>query len=1725
MANGTLANLAHSAFVCTPRSLAQRALHHLLCWPQECTVLDPTAGEGDLLFPTLSLPGVRQYGIEISAERANVARAELGKTAQIVTAAFEAVSIPRGSMSVVLAHPPYFFANGKRAEYVIISRVGEALVPGGILLAIIPARSAWDGIMINHWVRWYDQIRVWKFPDRRAPDDEGAFEDFTQICVVGIRRAEPVEVDPAERQRLQGYRWRVAASKGGGASGWEHGTPPPELPTARIADPYHVPSCRARPELVVRHADEALLLEALAHSGAHRSSEWEHATCWPEEETLDLPSMPLTGPAHLAAAILNDAVGGRVITGPDEGPDAQQCLFTAFIGSQWVKLPMRREEREKLHERHVIRVEARQWQDQPVLGVMDLDTGHWCYYEGQAALTFLEPWLKRLAEQVMRQRPPLYQLQPAAWELRLLTQFATDKRLPNAAFPGLAPAQMHRICAMGLSLDVTGRTAIQGEPGTGKTRLGTGSAARQAYRWRYRDHDFARDRQPAWVKRLRRAWLKNPRTLAMLGLEPVYGERLPATSQGAPQIREDPTSHQLVAYREIQTGTLVLPEDAGPRALPVLVTTPKKVTKEYGKEIHAAWPQAEVIDIDSYQDIPRFMQRCAQSTAPAVIGIFSHSATRAFGCTWEPAVQERVQLAWVPDLDPPDRAVLEAVCDRQGLVHGYRVPGTDRLITKELRLTHYRCPDCLREISVVPGSQHAKDDPTAHLAGQFKSEAAKDHKKREDKEDKEKEPVTSRVYFEKKQRWCRCQDRRNQERVKQGLKPRSTALWQQRWRADLREKYPPLTFAEWQRAMEGLRIQARQQEERATLHERAALIIADRDLQTRLTDAILADGQVLVRVAAIMHLETSACVSSEEVRQVFLELVQHSPILQETLIQETAHLLDWQPIFFRAALQRWQTEARVTEGRKQSTSSVRLPAVRLQTISGAIKAGRVEQRYQFQPAIPSSCSPYDFLYREFRGCVALAIVDESHNGRGTSTDIAHAHHLAMLSAQTRELTSGTHYGGDILSFYHYWFRFHPGFWKDLGLGWHDAAKALKLFGVIQEWTTEYESEARKWSGQTDVRVSTIPAPGLSSKLIPRLLTDLNYLTVLDVGAYMPPRIEIPELVNMSDPAVRTAYAEAEAVTRRVRAEQVALQEERQRLLHCLEQDEAARPALVALAAHAAEVEARHTTELAWAEARNTWGRERDLEGTYHEIVQKLEQMSQERNQTARMGKGTIPRWFAALPCDAPFTLEQIRRGTWGEELGKTLLLTTPRLCWDYLYPAEVRLREIVLKEVGEKRRVMVYIEQNELRSMSKRLAWVFQDLPTWTLPKNVKSEDRQQAILDAVHTKGITLLFVPYRKVNEGLNLQTAIDTIVWYELAMNLFLLDQASRRAWRLGKQEEVRIYYLAYAGTSGHSKLRKLGNQSGAAAAFAGEPARGALIEHVGADQTTLARLAASVDAQQVLEEEDEEDLFSLRYSEEEAQQLKDAFARRAAEEREVLQRGRQWLGGVVDTLPKRLPAFFAETSRPSVWAVQPTPRIVLTPATGEVVIQASPVQAAPPVETPPTVAPAPPSVVTVVSAPREQPDALVQEQRASQPQAKQPTPVRQTPPPSVSRQRTTSLPKRQKGPTAKATKETAREQQQALVPHTLIFGNAAHIALARRRKPAGTRARITRPKGTSPVDVRTIAAMDTLPDQEKRPQVVPLSLWDVAEDGEETEHLTQRASTQPTRKEVRKQQRLW
>jgi hypothetical protein len=429
-------------------------------------------------------------------------------------------------------------------------------------------------------------------------------------------------------------------------------------------------------------------------------------------------------------------------------------------------------------------------------------------------------------------------------------------------------------------------------------------------------------------------------------------------------------------------------------------------------------------------------------------------------------------------------------------------------------------------------------------------------------------------------------------------------------------------------------------------------------------------------------------------------------------------------------------------------------------------------------------------------------------------------------------------------------------------------------------TREVPSNDRSRSGLSDYRTSKTSAPGISSRLLPELLSEIVYIDILDVSAYMPPLFEYPEVVSLVDDELIAGVAQAtEAHTNAIAALKAAQATEQ--------------PAAIA----AAE-EQLGTAASALAERRQ-WASERNLAGAYQEMTNTLTERAKKGSSTCRMMSGILPRWFVAHPFAPPFQIWTTRKGKWSEDLGRVLEYQAPTLSPDHRYPLERRCDEIVGAELAEGRTVMAYYEQSTERDVGARLMQILARQNPWQLPDTVDAEDREDAIVAAVK-RGHKVVIVGYRRVSDGLNLQI-IDSIIWFEMAQHLILLTQASQRAWRLGKREEVRIYYLAYAGTVSHDKLKQLASQGGAAALFSGNAPQGGLAEHVGADQGALAQITQKLGA---------------------ATDLSAAFARRHQELASAIAAGRDWLGIDHDSLPDRM-AFIRAAAPHALWLPPTTP----------------------------------------------------------------------------------------------------------------------------------------------------------------------------------------------------------
>jgi hypothetical protein len=582
--------------------------------------------------------------------------------------------------------------------------------------------------------------------------------------------------------------------------------------------------------------------------------------------------------------------------------------------------------------------------------------------------------------------------------------------------------------------------------------------------------------------------------------------------------------------------------------LPQAITTPKRVTTTWEREISGAWPEAEIVVVEDYTDIARWMERCAVSAAPTVIAIISQSLTSPGRITWTTAVQPVDQgLVEVPDLD----AEGEAITDVQGRT--IAIKDTEgQIITKLEHQYRFYCPDCGQTIMDIPRGEAVvteQVDVDSDVAEAQDAEALA--------------PVGDIAHFLAKRRWCReC----------------GAALWTKAYIEPVAGAYPSLPFAEWSAAMEAI-------------ERKGGMIFVPRKRgHARLARA--ADGPV---VAAL-----------------------RPPV----------------------SIANWDTPG-------------------------------ADPRYALAPVSPTSWSPYDYLKQFYAGCCAFLGVDESHNTRGDNSEIARVIARAKRASQSTCYASGTHYAGSLELFFRYWFRFAPDFWLRLGYTWKDINKAIEDYGFAMYTTREVPVGDRSRSGLSDYRTSKPSAPGISSRLLPELLSEIVYIDILDVAAYMPPLFEYPEVVSLVDEELleRVAQASQAHTTAMGALKNAQVSAEAGVIATAEEQVRAAASAL--------------------AETRQ-WASERNLAAAYQEMTSTLTERAKKGSSTCRMMSGILPRWFVAHPFAPPFQIWTTRKGKWSEDLGWLLEYQAPTLSPDHRYPLERRCDEIVGAELAEGRTVMAY---------------------------------------------------------------------------------------------------------------------------------------------------------------------------------------------------------------------------------------------------------------------------------------------------------------------------------------------------------------------------------------------------------------------------------------------------
>jgi 16S rRNA G966 N2-methylase RsmD len=482
LASGTLGGrVADAMYVRTPPTIALSIQSSILALPDSgrVNILEPTAGTGELLAPFIQR-GAHIVAVELETERVaqlkklREARRTGGMEMHIYESPFQDTRHTQ-EYGLALVNPPYYFQNGRRAEYSIIRDTGNTLVPGGILVMVISARASIEQHLTNYLARHFEELRCWKFPNRgdHWQDYEDSFEHFTQVVIVGRKRQQPLSNPDAEvKAQITGWRWNSKKGEWGGQ-------PPADLPQPGepIDHPYHVPEATAEPKVHTIKSTESVLLNALEHHGAHHSQKWSSASAWsPETAHTDQLVMNVYGPAHVAALVLNtEEFRGK----PIAGPDGHTYIFHSHVANEMIQTEPEDEDKAKGV------VDIKQQQDKPVLVTLRED-GELNVYQRDQVFAFLRPWLPMLTEQIVERHVPIYQLDPTDDEIRVVASVCQDKTLPGQQRPGLLIAQQHRVYAMHRATEKKGFAAIQGEPGTGKTRQTIALMALKAHQWQKR---------------------------------------------------------------------------------------------------------------------------------------------------------------------------------------------------------------------------------------------------------------------------------------------------------------------------------------------------------------------------------------------------------------------------------------------------------------------------------------------------------------------------------------------------------------------------------------------------------------------------------------------------------------------------------------------------------------------------------------------------------------------------------------------------------------------------------------------------------------------------------------------------------------------------------------------------------------------------------------------------------------------------------------------------------------------------------------------------------------------------------------------------------------------------------------------------------------------------------------------------------------------------------------
>ncbi|MCY3883196.1 MAG: hypothetical protein OXG61_13890 [Chloroflexi bacterium] len=146
-----------------------------------------------------------------------------------------------------------------------------------------------------------------------------------------------------------------------------------------------------------------------------------------------------------------------------------------------------------------------------------------------------------------------------------------------------------------------------------------------------------------------------------------------------------------------------------------------------------------------------------------------------------------------------------------------------------------------------------------------------------------------------------------------------------------------------------------------------------------------------------------------------------------------------------------------------------------------------------------------------------------------------------------------------------------------------------------------------------------------------------------------------------------------------------------------------------------------------------------------------------------------------------------------------VLIQVPPLNEERLYPKERALLDLVAAERLQGRRVLVYVTHTGTRDITGRMEEFLSrhGFRVAVMKADAVPPERREAWVQKRVEEGVDVLVCHPQLVQTGLDL-VEFPTVVWHETHYSVYTMRQASRRSWRIGQSEPVKVVFMAYRNT---------------------------------------------------------------------------------------------------------------------------------------------------------------------------------------------------------------------------------------------------------------------------------------------------------------------------------------